>query len=140
VTTNKTSRWVVVETETHLAEFQGAKLRLFVSRHDGSDTRRDPRAPEKWYQAVASWSREEALAETHQILNRLGISFPIEREEYEAIPIDVRNPQGQITRVTPFHNVRLYTTNDALAIKAEFRMGESGPGRLTRWFDNTPQD
>ena len=129
---------VLVATDKHLAEFRGNKLMLFASTVDGTDTRRDSSAVNTWYQATAPWTQEQAVSETKRLMQALGISVHVVRIEYEATPITVKNPAGDRIKVTPFHNVDVYTTNDSLAVKAEFRMGSSGPGRLTRWFDNTP--
>jgi hypothetical protein len=138
IQTNKLGTLVVVETEKHRAEFRGNKVMLFASAVEGTDTRRDPSAVNTWYQATAPWTQEQAVVETQRLMQQLGISFPVGRIEYEATPIAVKNPTGDLIKITPFHNVRVYATNDSLAVKAEFRMGSSGPGRLTRWFDNTP--
>jgi hypothetical protein len=138
IQTNKLGTLVLVETDKHLAEFRGHRLMLFASTVDGTDTRRDPSGVNTWYQATAPWTQEQAVSETKRLMQALGISVPVMRVEYEATPITVKNPAGDLVRITPFHNVRVYTTNDSFAVKAEFRMGSSGPGRLTRWFDNTP--
>ena len=138
IQTNKLGTLVVVETDKHLAEFRGNKLMLFAAAVEGTDTRREPSAVNTWYQATAPWTQEQAVAETQRVMQALGISVSVGRIEYEATPITVKNPSGDPIKVTPFHNVRVFSTNDSLAVKAEFRMGSSGPGRLTRWFDNTP--
>ena len=138
VRTNQTGRIVYVETETHLFEFHGERLAFFFSRYDGTDTRREPTAMDRWYQASAPWTREEAIQETQAIMEKLGVKSAITREEYEPFNISVTKPDGQKVRATPFHTVRLYTANDAMVIEAEYRMSSSGPGRLVRWFNNVP--
>ena len=136
VRTNRTGRIVYVETETHLFEFHGERLAFFFSRYDGTDARRDPTAMDRWHQASASWSKEEAVQETRAILGKLGVKAAIIREEYEPFTVSVTKTDGQKVRATPFHTVRLYAANDAMVIEAEFRMSSSGPGRLVRWFNN----
>jgi len=136
--TNTRPNSVLVRTAKHLAEFQGNKLVLFAATVDGTDTRRDPSAVNTWYQATAPWTKEKAIAETQRLMQALGISFPVGKIEYEAVLMTVKAPSGERVKVTPFHDVSVYRTNGSLGVKAEFRMGDSGPGRLTRWFDNSP--
>lgn len=136
IRTNKAGL-ILVETRQHLAEFRDTKVTLFASLFDGSDTRRDPSAAKRWFNATAPWTQEQAINETRRLMQTLGIMFPVERFEYESTPLDVKTPTGETINVTPFHDVRVYTTNNSLAVKAEFRMNNSGAGRLTRWFDNT---
>jgi len=136
--TNTRPHSVVVKTSKHLVDFQGNKLVLFAATVDGTDTRRDPSAANTWYQATAPWTKEQAIAETQRLMQALGISFPVDKIEYEAVLMTVKTPSGERVKVTPFHDVSVYRTNGSLGVKAEFRMGDSGPGRLTRWFDNSP--
>lgn len=138
VRTNRTGRIVYVETDTHLFEFHGQRLAFFFSRYDGTDARRDPTVMDRWHQASAPWSKEEAIQATRAIMGKLGVKANITREEYEPFTVSVTNPDGQKIRATPFHTVRLYTANDDMVIEAEFRMSGSGPGRLVRWFNNVP--
>jgi len=133
--TNYPKSNIVFETRTHLAEFFGTKLRTFLATHDMSNPVTDPQgmaeAMRKWYQATARWSEQEALGETHRILGELGIRAEWTNHDVRADPITVKNPQGESVRVTPFYRVTLEGPSGT--VTAEFRMGQSGPGRLTEW-------
>jgi hypothetical protein len=134
-------RRFMLETKTHLADFftKGRKipqLHHFIATQDASNPVAEPEAKreamKKWYLATAPWTEQEALAETHKILERLGIRTTWDTQEAKPASIVVKNPQGQDVQVTPFYNVKLKGAKGT--IMAEFRMGQSGPGRLTEWF------
>ena len=121
-------------TDKHSWNIENGKVSSFASYFDGSDTRRNPDAEKTWYQGTAPWSKEEAVKETLSILKTLGREVPeLSKVQYDADPIIVSDPQGHKVTVTPFHNVVLWDTNGAPYVIAEFRMGSSGPGRLTHW-------
>lgn len=140
--TNHPKNEVIFETKTHLAEFFGTRLHHFLAMHDMSNPVADPEtkkeAMNKWYQATAPWTEKEALEETHRILERLGIRASWEKQESRPFTITVRNPQGEAVQVTPFYSVTLEGPKGT--IMAEFRMGQSGRGRLTEWFNHTRPD
>lgn len=140
VMTNNFGNGYLLGTETHFAEIdkRGA-LRFFMSNEHSSYSRKNPDERKNWYRATAKWTKKEALAETYRILERLGIHLAVSKEEAEPFEIAVKNPDSERVNVTPFYTVKLYNTNNSMVIEAEFRLGESGPGRLTRWFDNIPR-
>ena len=139
VRTNGHGKSVMVETAGHMYEFQGTTPRFFMSKHDCLNAvRDDPAARSRWHQARASWTKEEALAETYAIMARLGIKATVGRVEYEAVPMPVKTPAGERVEVTPFHTIWLHMTNDVGALQAQFRMGTSGPGRLVTFFSTVP--
>jgi hypothetical protein len=51
---------------------------------------------------------------------------------YEATPLDMPAPDGQLAHVTPFITVKLKGEDDRLFVTAQYRMEASGPV-LTRW-------
>ncbi len=137
---------LLLETKTHLAEFftrgrPTPKLRHFLASQDMSNPVAKPEGKEEarktWYKATAKWTEQEALAETHRILEKLGIRFEVGASKVTPFTIEVPTPTGERVTVTPFWTVDLMDTAGDLRIIAEFRMGESGPGRLTEWFDHT---
>ncbi len=136
VRTNNHGRSFLAETKTHLYEVQGESVAFYISNTESTDFRRDPTARSRWYQASGAWTKEEALKETHAIMDRLGIKATEESVEYRATPFPVKNPAGETVEVTPFHTVWLQLTNGV--IEAQYRMGTSGPGRLVRWFRTVP--
>jgi hypothetical protein len=139
---------LLLETKSHLAEFfakkrvrSAPKLRHFRATQDMSNPVALPEAKAEavktWYKATAKWTEQEALAETHRILEKLGIRFEVAASEVTPITTKVQTPTGERVTVTPFWTVKLSDTAGNRRIMAEFRMGESGPGRITEWFDNT---
>lgn len=134
IRTNNNGWSLLVETKSHLYEVSGSNVTFFLSNFDGIDTRRDPTARGRWYQAIAPWTQEEAVKETYAIMERLGITSVIGRIEYEATPIHVSTPTGETVEVAPFHTVWLHGTNDIGALEAQYRVSSSGPGRLVRFF------
>lgn len=132
--THKTS--MMLQTKTHLATFFDYGLQEFLATYDMSnpvtDAQGKAEAMRKWYQATAKWSEEEALAETHRILASLGIHGEWTNQKAEPFTLTVKNEQGESVRVTPFYAVTLESENGM--VRAEFRMGQSGPGRLTEWY------
>jgi hypothetical protein len=134
---------ITLATKTHLAEIdRHNNLRFFYATYDRSNPVALPEAKREamknWYQATGKWSPEEALAETYRIMERLGIRIKVGRYEVDAPRWKAKNPQGDTVEVTPFYMVKLYSTNDSMIIDAEFRVTESGPGRLTMWWANVP--
>lgn len=134
---------MALATKTHLAEIDRHNhLRFFISNFDHSNPVAEPEAKrdamKKWYQATGKWSGEEALAESYRIIERLGISLTVARYEIEAPKLAMKNSQGERVEVTPFYKVKLFNAKDSMVIDAEFRVGESGPGRLTMWWENLP--
>jgi len=141
----------LMQTKSHLAEFfargrvrSAPKLRHFLATQDMSNPVALPEAKEEarktWYEATAKWTEQEALAETHRILEKLGIRFEVGASAATPVITEVRTPTGERVTVTPFWKVELSDIAGNLRIMAEFRMGESGPGRITEWFDNTRDD
>jgi hypothetical protein len=138
---------LLLETKTHLAEFftrnrSAPKLRHFIASQDTSNPVTRPEGKEEarstWYKATAKWTEQEALAETQRIMEKLGIRFEVGSSRVTPLTIEVPTPTGGRVTVTPFWTVDLMDTAGSLRIIAEFRMGESGPGRLTEWFDHAP--
>lgn len=134
--TNSHKTHMMVETKTHIATFFGYKLSQLLATYDSSNPVALPEAKKeatkKWYMATAKWTNEEALAETQEIMQKLGIEgVRWESTNVEPFTITVRNPLGERVTVTPFYKVELEAAHQSL--RAEFRMGESGPGRLTDW-------
>jgi hypothetical protein len=134
---------LLMETKTHLADFvprdgrSGPVIHHFLATQDMSNPVASPEgkneARSKWYQATAKWTAEEALAETQRLMQTLGIGgVAWQSTNVEPFTIDVKNPQGQSVTVTPFYTVTLKAPHHTLT--AEFRMGQSGPGRLTEWY------
>lgn len=135
--TNSHKTHMIVQTKTHIATFFDYKLNQLLATYDSSNPVAEPErkreAQRQWYQATAKWSREEALAETQRIMQALGIGgVQWESTNVEPFTLAVKNPQGEQITVTPFYTVKLDAPHNTL--RAEFRMGESGPGRLTDWF------
>lgn len=139
------------QTKSHLAEFyvrgrtrNPPKLRHFLATQDMSNPVAKPEAKAEamktWYKATAKWTEQEALAETHRILKKLGIRFEVGESRVTPISVEARTPTGERVTVTPFWKVELWDTAGNRAIAAEFRMAESGPGRITEWFDNTSHE
>ena len=137
--TNYPKNQVVFETKTHTLEFFGKRLHHFLANLDMSNPVGDDHAlhngMKTWYQATAKWTEQEALAETLRILQQLGIQATWEKQEAKPFPITVKNPQGESVDVIPFYKVTLEGPRGT--VMAEFRMGQSGPGRLTEWFNHT---
>jgi hypothetical protein len=140
---------LLLETKTHLAEFftrnrSAPKLRHFLASQDMSNPVTRPEGKEEarstWYKATAKWTEQEALAETQRIMEKLGIRFEVGSSKVTPLTIGVPTPTGERVTVTPFWTVDLLDTAGSLRIIAEFRMGESGPGRVTEWFDHAPPD
>jgi hypothetical protein len=140
---------LLLETKTHLAEFftrnrSAPKLRHFLASQDMSNPVTRPEGKEEarstWYKATAKWTEQEALAETQRIMEKLGIRFEVGSSKVTPLTIEVPTPTGERVTVTPFWTVDLLDTAGSLRIIAEFRMGESGPGRLTEWFDHAPPE
>ena len=142
---------LLMETKSHLAEFyakgrvrSAPKLHHFLATQDMSNPVALPEAKEEarntWYKATAKWTGQEALAETHRILEQLGIRFEAGASEVTPITTEVQTPTGERVTVTAFWTVRLSDAAGNLVVIAEFRMGESGPGRITEWFDHTRPD
>lgn len=134
---------LMLETRTHLADFvpregrSGPVIHHFLATQDMSNPVASPEgkreARSKWYQATAKWTADEALAETQRIMQILGIGG-VEWQSTNVVPftIDVKNTDGESVTVTPFYTVTLQAPHNTL--RAEFRMGSAGPGRLTEWF------
>jgi hypothetical protein len=137
--TNYPKNQVVFETKTHTLEFFGKRLHHFLANLDMSNPVGDDDAlrngMKTLYQATAKWTEQEALAETLRILQQLGIEATWEKQEAKPFPITVKNPQGEKVDVIPFYKVTLEGPQGT--VMAEFRMGQSGPGRLTEWFNHT---
>jgi hypothetical protein len=142
---------LLMETKPHLADFftrgrvrAAPKLRHFIASQDMSNPVAKPEGKEEarktWYKATAKWTQQEALAETHRILEKLAIRFDVGASKVTPFTIEVPTPTGERVTVTPFWTVDLMDRAGDLKIIAEFRMGESGPGRLTEWFDHTPPE
>jgi hypothetical protein len=138
VRTNNHGRTVLVGTKNHLFELHGNRVIFFMSNSDCLQAGMEPTARSSWYQATAPWTKDQAFQETYAIMDRLGIKAKVARVEYDATPLKVRNPAGDNVEVTPFHTLWLHMTNDLGAIEAQFRMGTSGPGHLTRWMSTVP--
>ncbi|MDH7502105.1 MAG: hypothetical protein QHJ82_05235 [Verrucomicrobiota bacterium] len=134
--TNAFKTDMTLETKTHLVTFFDYRVTHFLATYDMSnpvtDAEGQAEARRKWYQATARWSEQEALAETHRILASLGIHGEWTNQKAEPFTLTVKNPQGERVRVTPFYTVTLESENGM--VRAEFRMGQSGPGRLTEWY------
>lgn len=136
----------MLETKTHLADFVAKDLAVprlhhfIVMPHASRPLVATPEgqreAMAQWYKATGKWSAEEALAETYRIMEQLGIKLAVSRHEVNAQELPMKNPQGETVLVTPFYQVKLFNTNNTMSIDAEFRVGESGPGRLTMWWAN----
>jgi hypothetical protein len=142
---------LLMETETHLGDFfakgrvsSAPKLHHFLAKLDMSNPVALPEAKREaektWYKATAQWTEQEALAETQRILEKLEIRFQASASKVTPITTEVRTPTGERVTVTPFWTVELWDADGHRRIMAEFRMGESGPGRITEWFDNTRHD
>jgi len=142
---------LLMQSKSHLADFfargrvrAAPKLHHFLVTQDMSNPVALPEAKEEarktWYKATAKWTEQEALAETHRILEKLGIRFEVAASEVKPITTEVQTPTGERVTVTPFWTVDLLDTAGNRVIMAEFRMGESGPGRITEWFDNTSRE
>jgi hypothetical protein len=135
--TNHAKSRTMLETKSHIIEFTGNKLHNFLAKLDSSNPVAKPeqkqQARSKWYEATGKWTNDEALAETQKIMQTLGIGgVQWESTNVEPFTIDVRNPDGKPVNVTPFYRVILRAPHNTLT--AEFRMGQSGPGRLTEWY------
>lgn len=139
------------QTKTHLAELKNRgrarsapKLHHFLATQDMSNPVALPEAKaeakRKWYLATAPWTEKEALAETYRILEKLRIRFQVGGEKVIPFTVEVITPTGERVTVTPFYTVELSDATGSTVLIAEFRMGQSGPGRLTEWWDNTAHD
>ena len=102
---------LLLETKSHLAEFfikgrATPKLRNFLATQDMSNPVAKSEAKKElektWYKAAAKWTEQEAVAETHRILEKLGIRFEIGESKARPITTEVRTPTGE--RVTSLHS------------------------------------
>jgi hypothetical protein len=135
--TNRGKSQTMFETKTHIVEFTGSKMHNFLATLDSSNPVAKPQekqeARNKWYQATGAWTTDEALAETQRIMQTLGLGgVQWESTNVEPFTLQLRNPQGEQVTVTPFYRVTLRAPHNTLT--AEFRMGQSGPGRITEWY------
>ncbi len=140
--TNRNGHYVVFSTPSHAAQVLNGKVLKMMSFHDNSNAdARDPDAAKSWYQCTGTWSEEEAVNETLELLKRLQDTNTLNavaagRREFKAVPISVTTPGGEKVRVSPFPTVRLYDADNILRVKAEYRAGATGVVGLTDWFNN----
>jgi len=144
--TNDSPSLIDLGTPTHGASIfggtggVGGKLHNVHSYFEGSDDRRKPEVADLWYQCTGTWTEAEAVAETYEILRKMGENELLKRlqavnkHEFRNENYHVQTPDGKTIMVTPFPQVILYDETGGVSVKAEFRMGPNGPAGLTRWF------
>jgi hypothetical protein len=136
----RTGRVIGIEiiTPTHCIEvarrFDGEMVN-FAQSHYGTD-RTTPEYEAKWYQCTEpSWTEQRATAEAWATLERLGATQTLKRivaTNYQAIPLPLRTPEGNIIMVAPFVTVSFLDAKDSSLMDALYRMEPSNAG-LVRW-------
>ena len=135
---NDRPRMIDLGTPTHGATITRGLVDRAYSYYAGSDTRRKPEAANDWYQCTGKWSKEEAIAKTFKILERLGETSVLAklyegRGECESVEFSVLKPDGEQIKVTPFYNVALFDKSGRRIVRVEYRMGTNGLAGLTDW-------
>ena len=129
---------IQIITPTHYVEVakrSDGEMVNFASSHYDCD-RTTPEHEAKWYQCTEPpWTEQQATAEAWATLERLGETQTLKlivATNYEAIPLPLRTPEGNIVMATPFVNVSFLDAKGGSIVTAQYRMEPSKAG-LVRW-------
>lgn len=129
-----------LQTSTHTARVINDKIIRVTSRFESANPPHDRSgaSSSNWYSCTGTMTEAEAVTVARNILRDIRdlptlTALEGGRQEFEAIPVRVKDPEGKEQMVTPFRKIRLYDTNGLLRITAEFRMGPTSVAGLTLW-------
>ncbi|MBI5385809.1 MAG: hypothetical protein HZA90_14120 [Verrucomicrobia bacterium] len=141
--TNRFGTDISFQTPTHGVQVLNGKVLHVISNMDSANAPhdREGKGIAAWHSCTGTMTEEEALAATMAILQAINDTRTMEavqkgKRTFEAIPIHVKDPNGNRVRVIPFRTIRLYDERRVLCVRAQFRMGETGSAGLVDWFNN----